>query len=153
MRRRCSEEQGDRTGNLQLVLGERIPGRHRSQTREGRGLNPSWTSFTRRGGARCRHTRGTRPNRGFTTQNTSWQRAAEERSNHGIRRLTGNMEAWEQAERIRRYTNALVEKAAGQGPILPESDLAKWIAWAGSYADRIDPLAGKITATPQEFWE
>jgi hypothetical protein len=63
------------------------------------------------------------------------------------------MEAWEQAERIRRYTNALVEKAAGQGPILPESDLAKWIAWAGSYADRIDPLAGKITATPQEFWE
>jgi hypothetical protein len=61
------------------------------------------------------------------------------------------MEAWEQAERIRRYTNALVEKAAGQGPILPESDLAKWIAWAGRYADRIDPLTGKIEAERRNF--
>ena len=70
-----------------------------------------------------------------------------------IRRLNENMEAWERAERIRRYASALAEKASLRGPIEPASDLANWLAWAKAYADRTDPLAGKLEVAPQEFWE
>jgi hypothetical protein len=70
-----------------------------------------------------------------------------------IRRLNENMEAWENAERIRRYASALADKASLRGAIEPESDLAKWLAWAKRYADWTDPLTGKSGVAPQEFWD
>ena len=39
------------------------------------------------------------------------------------------------------------------GPIDPESDAAKWLAWARRHADSLDPTHGPITITQQEFWE
>jgi hypothetical protein len=39
------------------------------------------------------------------------------------------------------------------GPIDPESDAVKWLAWAQRYADSIDPMCGSLQVTPQEFWE
>ena len=70
-----------------------------------------------------------------------------------IRRLNENMEAWEKAERIRRYASALADKALLRGPIEPGNDLAKWLAWARRYADWTDPLTGKLEVAPQEFWD
>ena len=70
-----------------------------------------------------------------------------------IRRLNENMEAWEKAERIRRYAIALADTASLRGPIDPGSDLAKWLAWAKRYADWTDPLTGKLEVAPQEFWD
>ena len=140
------------TGNLQLILGS---GYQKASISDKRGtrIESKLDLFYEKGEALAAAIRAERDR--IEALQREYQLAARRRGEieSRIRRLTGNMEAWEQAERIRRYTNALVERAAGQGPILPESDLAKWIAWAGSYADRIDPLAGKITATPQDFWE
>jgi hypothetical protein len=42
-----------------------------------------------------------------------------------VRRLNENLEAWEKAERIRRYASALADEASRRGPIEPASDLAK----------------------------
>ncbi len=62
-------------------------------------------------------------------------------------------EAWEKAERIRRYVSALADEASRRGPIEPASDLVKWLGWAERYADWIDPLTGPLEVAPQEFWE
>jgi hypothetical protein len=70
-----------------------------------------------------------------------------------IRRLNENMDAWEKAERIRRYANSLADEASSRGPIEPESDLAKWLAWAERYADWTDPLTRPLEVKPQEFWD
>jgi hypothetical protein len=70
-----------------------------------------------------------------------------------IRRLNENMDAWEKAERIRRYANALADEASSLGPIEPESNLAKWLAWAERYADWTDPLTRPLEVKPQEFWD
>jgi hypothetical protein len=70
-----------------------------------------------------------------------------------VRRLNENLEAWEKAERIRRYACALADEASRRGPIEPASDLAKWLGWAERYADWIDPLTGPLEVAPQEFWE
>ena len=41
-----------------------------------------------------------------------------------------------------------------KGPISPESDAAKWLAWARRYADSIDPTCrSTLHLTPQELWE
>jgi hypothetical protein len=140
------------TGNMQLILGS---GYQKASISDKRGtrIESKLDLFYEKGEALAAAIRAERDR--IEALQREYQLAARRRGEieSRNRRLTGNMEAWEQAERIRRYACALVEKASGQGPILPESDLAKWIAWAGRYADRIDPLAGKITATPQEFWE
>ena len=36
---------------------------------------------------------------------------------------------------------------------IPESDTAKWLAWAERYADSIDPMRGSLQVTPQELRE
>jgi hypothetical protein len=70
-----------------------------------------------------------------------------------IERLDRNVAAWRRAERIRAYVQVMADRIATEGPIAPESDAAKWLAWARRYADRIDPTSGPITVSPQEFWE
>jgi hypothetical protein len=42
---------------------------------------------------------------------------------------------------------------ADEGRVAPENDTAKWVAWARSYADSIDPTGRPITISPQEIRE
>jgi hypothetical protein len=70
-----------------------------------------------------------------------------------IERLDRNMTAWRRAERIRAYAKATADRLLERGPIGPNSDAAKWLAWAQRYADSIDPMCGSLQVTPQEFWE
>jgi hypothetical protein len=70
-----------------------------------------------------------------------------------IERLNRNMAAWQRAEQIRAYAQAMADGLSKEGPIAPESDAAKWLKWARRHADSIDPMHGPITITPQEFWE
>lgn len=69
-----------------------------------------------------------------------------------IDRLNKNMASWQRAEQIRAYAQALAAGLAKNGPLDPESDAAKWLAWVSRHADRIDPTR-EPTITPQEFWE
>jgi hypothetical protein len=69
-----------------------------------------------------------------------------------IERLNRNMAAWQRAEQIRAYAQAMADWLSKGGPIDPESDAAKWLAWARGHADSIDPTR-KPSITPQEFWE
>ncbi len=65
--------------------------------------------------------------------------AGEERDR--IEALNRDVGAWYQSERIRTYLAALrncMEKWSG--PIQPKTDLGRWLVWAESYADRLDPL-------------
>ena len=70
-----------------------------------------------------------------------------------VEQLDRNVAAWRRAERIRAYARAVANRRADEGPVTPESDTAKWVAWARSYADSIDPARGPITISPQESWE
>jgi hypothetical protein len=70
-----------------------------------------------------------------------------------IERLDRNMAAWRRAECIRAYAQAMSDRLTERGPIDPDSDVAKWLAWAQRYADRIDPMCGTPEVKPQEFWE
>jgi len=70
-----------------------------------------------------------------------------------IERLDRNITGWRRAERIRAYAKAMEDRLVERGPIDPESDAAKWLAWAQRYADSIDPMCGSLQVTPQEFWE
>jgi hypothetical protein len=47
------------------------------------------------------------------------------------------MTAWKKAQDVRAFATALREKL---GPSEKGTETAEWIAWAGAYADRIDPL-------------
>lgn len=68
---------------------------------------------------------------------------------HRIVRLTADLDAWDEARRIRAYCNA----AEAAHP--DSADAAEWIAWARSRAQHLDPLAHAPTfpeppeATPQ----
>jgi len=69
-----------------------------------------------------------------------------------VEQLDRNVAAWRRAERIRAYARALANRMADEGPVAPESDTARWVAWARSYADSIDPTCRPITIS-QEIWE
>lgn len=70
-----------------------------------------------------------------------------------VEQLDRNVAAWRRAERIRAYARAIANRMADEGPVTSESDTAKWVAWARSYADSIDPTCRPITISPQEIWE
>ena len=67
--------------------------------------------------------------------------------------LDRNMAAWRRAERIRAYVKVMADRLLERGPIDPNGDAAKWLAWAQRYADSIDPMCGSLQVTPQGFWE
>jgi hypothetical protein len=67
--------------------------------------------------------------------------------------LDRNIAAWRRAERIRAYIQAVAGRMEDKGPISPESDAAKWLAWARRYADSIDPTCRPITTAQEEFWD
>jgi hypothetical protein len=68
---------------------------------------------------------------------------------HRASHLRAQAEAWEQAERLRRYCDALAE-AYSDNP-----RTAEWIAWAREYAARLDPLAAPpaMPGPPEETRE
>ena len=70
-----------------------------------------------------------------------------------VKQLDRNVAAWRRAERIRAYARAVANRMADEGPVAPESDTAKWVAWARSYADSIDPTCRPNTISSQESWE
>jgi hypothetical protein len=70
-----------------------------------------------------------------------------------IERLVRNAALYHRAQRIRAYVQAVVDRLADKRQIAPDSDAAKWLAWAPSCADRIDPTCRPITISPQEFSE
>jgi len=70
-----------------------------------------------------------------------------------IKRLRRNAVPWRRAQRIRAYVQAVAGRMEAKGPTSPESDDAKWLAWARRYADSIDPICGPLSTSPQEFWE
>ena len=69
-----------------------------------------------------------------------------------VARLDRNVAAWRRAERIRAYARAVANRMADEGPVAPESDTAKWVAWVRRYADSIDPTCGPLSP-PQALWE
>jgi hypothetical protein len=70
-----------------------------------------------------------------------------------VEQLDRNVAAWRRAERIRAYARTVANRMPDEGPVAPESDTAKWVAWARSYADSIDPTCRPITIARQESWE
>ena len=71
-----------------------------------------------------------------------------------IKRLRRNAALWRRAQRIRAYIQAVAARLnADEGSIPPESDAAKWLAWARRYADSIDPTCGPLSTSPQELGE
>jgi hypothetical protein len=67
------------------------------------------------------------------------RRARDERER--IEALNRDVDNWHQSERIRAYLAAFrscMEKWSG--PIQPKNDVGRWLAWAETYADRLDPL-------------
>lgn len=61
---------------------------------------------------------------------------------HRAAHLHAQADTWQQADRLRRYCDAL-EAAHGEHP-----DSATWLAWARQHAHRLDPLAAPPT-TPE----
>jgi hypothetical protein len=53
---------------------------------------------------------------------------------HRAKHLRAQADAWQEADRLRRYCDAL-ESAHGA-----DAGTAEWVAWARAYADRLDPL-------------
>jgi hypothetical protein len=70
-----------------------------------------------------------------------------------IKRLRRNAALWRRAQRIRAYIQAVAARLKTEVSIPPESDAAKWPAWARRYADSIDPTCQPITIAAQEFWD
>lgn len=59
-----------------------------------------------------------------------------------LQQLETEVSNWRKAQEIRAYVSAVESDAvASDGSIEPGSDLANWISWARSHADRFDPLA------------
>jgi hypothetical protein len=65
-----------------------------------------------------------------------------------IDRLNRDVVAWQRARRIRAYVKCVADRLAGQRPISPESDGAKWLEWARRYADSVDPTRRPATMSP-----
>jgi hypothetical protein len=68
-----------------------------------------------------------------------------------IEQLNRDLATWRRAERIRAYVKRVADRLAQQGSITPDSDEAKWLAWARQYADKIDPACSDVKVSPQEF--
>jgi hypothetical protein len=57
------------------------------------------------------------------------------------------------AQRIRAYIQVVAARLKAEGSIPPESDAAKWLAWARRYADSIVPTCDPLSTSPPELWE
>lgn len=74
-----------------------------------------------------------------------WQSAmgkARERfiEDHRAAALGKQISAWARAGEIRRYCDAVEQRAVSQRETAEAEDLRAWIAWARGYADKIDPV-------------
>lgn len=83
------------------------------------------------------------------------QRLLEERKRQEERTRRNNLikeaAAWTQAQQVRAYIAALMEKiVARHGEIQPGSQPDQWISWASRQADRLDPLGsiGSSASSP-----
>ncbi|HEX8271530.1 MAG TPA: hypothetical protein VF615_02695 [Longimicrobiaceae bacterium] len=66
-----------------------------------------------------------------------------------IRDLEQQAAAWEKSRHLREYLNAVVEAVTDRGRrIEPDSEMERWLHWARSYADRIDPIQ-KLTSSAE----
>ena len=140
------------TGKLQLTLGAGFQKLSMSDQRSTR-IESKLVLFFERGEALAAELRADRDR--MAAQQREYEIASRRRweIESRVRRLNENLEAWETAERIRRYASALADQASRRGPIEPASDLAKWLGWAERYADEIDPLTEPVKVAPQEFWD
>ncbi len=60
--------------------------------------------------------------------------------------LDEQITAWRKSRQIRAYMEAVSRMATERhGPINPESDLGRWLAWASRHVDSLDPLCGDLT--------
>jgi len=70
-----------------------------------------------------------------------------------VRALTADMKAWRRATIVREYAAALRSAAEAASLLEEGSDMAWWVEWVESYAERIDPLlpAPKIPKDPDPY--
>jgi hypothetical protein len=71
------------------------------------------------------------------------RRIAEEKAR--VEDLDAKASAWRKSQLLREYV-AAVEHASAQrfGQIDPDSELGRWLTWAKSRADQVDPLEGVL---------
>lgn len=59
--------------------------------------------------------------------------------------LRAQVKAWSESRQIRAFINAVRRRASDQHrPILPDSDLGRWLNWISEYVDQLDPLHGDL---------
>ena len=66
------------------------------------------------------------------------QRQLEAEKSHQ-QKLEQDASNWQRAQQLRAFITAVEQK---HQTITPSSELAGWVVWASSYADRLDPLSG-----------
>jgi hypothetical protein len=86
-----------------------------------------------------RHLRDEREKAEKEKQQRKQEEIARHKAMEGAKKenLRSDAIAWERANRIRRYIEAVIEK---DGPIHPGTELDRWVTWAKSEADLEDPL-------------
>lgn len=81
-----------------------------------------------------------------------WLKEEEEkrrRENERREKLTGDVESWHLARRIRRFVKLVEQesiKRVGETPA--EGKLGRWIVWARGYADELDSIAAYLPKVP-----
>jgi hypothetical protein len=78
----------------------------------------------------------------------------QERERERREELQRQMEAWARAREVRSYLAALSEAAQEHVISAPDGRLARWLRWAESYAERIDPLVEveSLPHDPEGYW-
>lgn len=54
--------------------------------------------------------------------------------------------SWQKSRSLRAFIRAAIKS---KGPYAPDSQFARWVTWANSYAERLDPLKIQIKSAPQ----
>jgi hypothetical protein len=68
------------------------------------------------------------------------KRAQQKAEKSRVEQLIATAENWNQSKLIRELVETVRKAHSMTGPINAESEIAKWLAWAGLQADRLDPL-------------
>jgi hypothetical protein len=62
-----------------------------------------------------------------------------------LRALEGEAQAWVRAQQLRAYLGAVRQAALERGsPVIPGSDLERWLTWANGCAGRLDPIDTRV---------
>ena len=69
------------------------------------------------------------------------RRAREEARVKALQELSAR---WHESRELRAYLDAVREAMASDADTVTNAELAKWLAWADGYVERLDPLAGGI---------